>query len=216
MQAKAIVADDHPLFRSALKHAVLSTFGDNILESADFDETLALLKQHQDIELVFLDLNMPGNQGLTGLTILRNHYPDVLVVIVSAEERTDIIKKAIDFGSSGYIPKSTPLPIITQAVGQILDGQIWVPEEMLNEVQQFNNAEYKTFALRLEQLTPHQFKVLQLMADGLLNKQIAYELQVSESTIKQHVSAVLNKLGFNNRTQAGVMFKSVMSTVAIE
>ena len=216
MQAKAIVADDHPLFRSALKHAVLSTFGDNILESANFDETLVLLKTHQDVELVFLDLNMPGNQGLTGLTILRNHYPDVLVVIVSAEERPDIIKKAIDFGSSGYIPKSTPLPIITQAVGQILDGHIWVPDEMVNEVQQHNNEEYKHFALRLEQLTPHQFKVLQLIADGLLNKQIAYELQVSESTIKQHVSAVLNKLGFNNRTQAGVMFKSVMSTVISE
>lgn len=213
MQAKAIVADDHPLFRSALKHAVLSVLGDNILESATFDETLELLKDHQNIELIFLDLNMPGNQGLTGLTILRNNYPDVLVVIVSAEERPEIIKKAIDFGSSGYIPKSTPLPIITQAVGQILEGQIWVPLDMLNDVKQLNNSQYITFASRLEKLTPHQLKVLQLMADGLLNKQIAYELQVSESTIKQHVSAVLNKLGFNNRTQAGVMFKSVMNTV---
>lgn len=213
MQAKAIVADDHPLFRSALKHAVLSVLGDNILESASFDETLDLLKIHQNMELVFLDLNMPGNQGLTGLTILRNNYPDVLVVIVSADERPEIIKKAIDFGSSGYIPKSTPLPIITQAVEQILEGQIWVPEDMLNDVEQLNNTQYITFASRLEKLTPHQLRVLQLMADGLLNKQIAYELQVSESTIKQHVSAVLNKLGFNNRTQAGVMFKSVMSTV---
>jgi DNA-binding NarL/FixJ family response regulator len=212
MQAKAIVADDHPLFRSALKHAVLSVLGNNILESASFDDTLDLLKIHQNIELMFLDLNMPGNQGLTDLTILRNNYPDVLVVIVSAEERPDIIKKAINFGSSGYIPKSTPLPVITQAVGQILDGQVWVPEDMLNDVKQLDNPEYKSFASGLEQLTPHQFRVLQLMADGLLNKQIAYELQVSESTIKQHVSAVLNKLGFNNRTQAGVMFKSKMST----
>ena len=216
MQAKAIVADDHPLFRSALKHAVLSVLGDNILESASFDETLDLLKIHQNMELVFLDLNMPGNQGLTGLTILRNNYPDVLVVIVSADERPEIIKKAIDFGSSGYIPKSTPLPIITLAVEQILEGQIWVPQDMLNDVKQLNNDEYITFASRLEKLTPHQLRVLQLMADGLLNKQIAYELQVSESTIKQHVSAVLNKLGFNNRTQAGVMFKSVMSTVVGE
>jgi DNA-binding NarL/FixJ family response regulator len=98
-------------------------------------------------------------------------------------------------------------------VEQILDGHIWVPEDMLNNVRKIDNSEHKSFATRLEQLTPHQFRVLQLMADGLLNKQIAYELQVSESTIKQHVSAVLNKLGFNNRTQAGVMFKSVMSTV---
>jgi DNA-binding NarL/FixJ family response regulator len=214
MQAKAIVADDHPLFRSALKHAVLSVLGDNILESASFEETLDLLNIHQNIELVFLDLNMPGNQGLTGLTVLRNNYPDVLVVIVSAEERSDIIKKAIDFGSSGYIPKSTPLPIITHAVEQILDGQIWVPEDMLNDLTLHNNSQYIAFASRIEKLTPHQLRVLQLMANGLLNKQIAFELQVSESTIKQHVSAVLNKLGFNNRTQAGVMFKSVMSTVA--
>lgn len=212
MQAKAIVADDHPLFRSALKLAVVATFGEDILESASFEETLDLLRVHKHIELVFLDLNMPGNQGLVGLTVLRNHYPDVLVVIVSAEERPDIIKKAIDFGSSGYIPKSTPLPIITQAVEQILDGQIWVPEDMSNDVKQLNNSQNITFASRLEKLTPHQLRVLQMMADGLLNKQIAYELQVSESTIKQHVSAVLNKLGFNNRTQAGVMFKSVMST----
>jgi DNA-binding NarL/FixJ family response regulator len=212
MQAKAIVADDHPLFRSALKHAVLSILGDNILESSNFDETLDLLKIHQNLELVFLDLNMPGNQGLMGLTILRNNYPGVLVVIVSADERPEIIKKAIDFGSSGYIPKSTPLPTITQAVKQILEGQVWVPEDMLNDVKQLKDGQHLEFASRLEKLTPHQLKVLQLMADGLLNKQIAYELQVSESTIKQHVSAVLNKLGFNNRTQAGVMFKSIMST----
>lgn len=213
MPAHAIVADDHPIFRSALKHAVLESLGDNILESSNFSETEALLTKHQNIELVFLDLNMPGNKGLTGLTTLRNNYPDVLVVIVSADERPDIIKKAIDLGSSGYIPKSTPLPVITHAVTQILDGQIWVPEDMLNDVQELDNSEYKTFASRIEKLTPHQFRVLQMMADGLLNKQIAYELQVSESTIKQHVSAVLNKLNFNNRTQAGVMFKSVMSTV---
>jgi DNA-binding NarL/FixJ family response regulator len=215
MQAKAIVADDHPLFRSALKHALSSALSDNILESASFEETLGLLNTHKDIELVFLDLNMPGNKGLMGLTILRNNYPDVLVVIVSAEERPDIIKKAIDFGSSGYIPKSTPLPTITQAVEQILEGHIWVPEDMQNDVSELNNQDYINFATRLENLTPHQLKVLELMADGLLNKQIAYELQVSESTIKQHVSAVLNKLGFNNRTQAGVMFKSVMSTAEI-
>ncbi|MEP2651821.1 MAG: response regulator transcription factor [Paraglaciecola sp.] len=212
MPARAIVADDHPIFRSALKHAVFESLGDNILEASNFSETEALLSVNAEIELVFLDLNMPGNMGLTGLTTLRNNYPDVLVVIVSAEERPEIIKKAIDFGSSGYIPKSTPLPLITFAVTQILDGQIWVPEDMMNDVQEHDNSEYKRFANHLELLTPHQFRVLQMMADGLLNKQIAYELKVSESTIKQHVSAVLNKLNFNNRTQAGVMFKSVMNT----
>jgi DNA-binding NarL/FixJ family response regulator len=130
---------------------------------------MGLLNIHQNIELVFLDLNMPGNHGLTGLTVLRNHYPDVLVVIVSAEERPEIIKKAIDFGSSGHIPKSTPLLVITQAVLQILDGQIWVPEDMQSDVKYLDNSQYKTFATRLELITPHQFKLFSKLAVSLVN-----------------------------------------------
>jgi DNA-binding NarL/FixJ family response regulator len=121
-----------------------------------------------------------------------------------------MVRKAIDFGACGYIPKSTPLPMIAAAVQQLLDGEQWLPEELIAQVQKIEGSEEQEFALKLAQLTPHQLKVLQLMADGLLNKQIAYELGVSESTIKQHVSAVLHKLGFNNRTQAGVLFKQML------
>jgi DNA-binding NarL/FixJ family response regulator len=210
MNTKAIVADDHPLFRLALKQAIVGILGNNILESSSFDDTLNLLESNPDVELIFLDLKMPGNDGLTGLTTLRNKYPDILVVIVSAEENPALMRKAIDFGSSGYIPKSTPLPVIGDAVREILEGQLWVPADMAKQVEQLDSPADKDFANKLTQLTPHQFKVLQMMADGLLNKQIAYELDVSESTIKQHVSAVLHKLGFNNRTQAGVMFKQLL------
>lgn len=210
MQAKSIVADDHPLFRSAMKQVVEGILGNNILEAASFGETLILLKHNPDVDLVFLDLKMPGNEGLTGLTTLRNSFPDILVVIVSAEENPVMVRKAMDFGSIGYIPKSTPLPIIADAVRQILDGEQWLPDDMFNQVSQLDGSQDQAFASKLEQLTPHQYRVLQLMADGLLNKQIAYQLQVSESTIKQHVSAVLHKLGFNNRTQAGVLFKQIM------
>ncbi|MFK3978677.1 response regulator transcription factor [Shewanella vesiculosa] len=211
MPTKAIVADDHPLFRLALKQAIVGMLGENILESASFDETLLALESHPDIEVVFLDLKMPGNEGLTGLTTLRNKYPDILVVIVSAEESPALVRKAIDFGASAYVPKSTPLPEISDAVRDILEGHIWVPTDMAKQVEQLNSQNDKDFASKLEQLTPHQYKVLKMMADGLLNKQIAYELDVSESTIKQHVSAVLHKLEFNNRTQAGVMYKQIMN-----
>lgn len=210
MHVKAIVADDHPLFRSAMKQAVEGILGNNILEAASFDEILTLLEHDQDVDIIFLDLKMPGNEGLTGLTTLRNKYPDILVVIVSGEENPFMVRKAIDFGASGYIPKSTPLPNIAAAVQLILDGDQWLPVDMLNQVSQLDGRDNQAFATKLEQLTPHQFRVLHLMADGLLNKQIAYQLQVSESTIKQHVSAVLHKLGFNNRTQAGVLFKQIM------
>lgn len=210
MGAKAIVADDHPLFRSAMKQAVEGILGNNILESSTFDETFELLQNNPDVELVFLDLKMPGNQGLLGLTSIRNSFPDVLVVIVSAEENPALIRKSIDFGSSGYIPKSTPLPMIASAVQQILEGEIWLPADLAEQLTACVDGSEQQFARSLEQLTPHQFTVLKMLADGLLNKQIAYELNVSESTIKQHVSAVLHKLGFNNRTQAGVLFKQLM------
>ena len=215
MQAKAIVADDHPLFRSAMKQAVTQVLGDNISEASSLQETLEALEREPDIELVFLDLNMPGNDGLTGLSRLRHCYPDVLVVIVSAEENPQLIRKAIHLGSSGYIPKSTPLPQIAEAVEQVLDGEQWVPQEMLEQLDAHeHNDESLEFAKKLELLTPHQFTVLKMMADGLLNKQIAYELGVKETTIKQHGSAILKKLGLNNRTQAGVLFKQVMGTEA--
>lgn len=211
VQVTAIVADDHPLFRVALKQAISQVMGEGIAESSDLDGTLALLAEYETVEVVFLDLNMPGNEGLTGLSQLRNLYPDVLVVIVSAEEHPVLIRRAIKLGSSGYIPKSTPLPVISDAVAQVLEGQIWVPNEMSTQLDnKEDDPSDQAFTSKLALLTPHQFTVLKMMADGLLNKQIAYELGVKETTIKQHGSAILRKLGLNNRTQAGVLFKQTM------
>lgn len=212
MTTKILVADDHPLFRAAMRQALADIVGENIIEAASFSEACSALLVDDDIELVFLDLNMPGNDGLTGLSDIRTQFPSVLVVIVSAEDDPILIRKAIDLGASGYIPKSTPLAEIANAVNQVLDGEQWLPASVDNDIQQFANAEEKAFAEKLSQLTPHQFKVLKMMADGLLNKQIAYELAISESTVKQHVSAVLRKLEVINRTKAGVLFKQMMST----
>ncbi len=211
MDTTILIADDHPLFRAAMRQALVDIVGDSILEVASFSEAYEAVEEHDEIELVFLDLNMPGNEGLTGLTELRTQFPSVLVVIVSAEEDPTLIRRAIDLGASGYIPKSTPLPQIADAVNQVLDGEQWLPGNINDAISQLENQQDKAFADKLAQLTPHQFKVLKMMADGLLNKQIAYELDISESTVKQHVSAVLRKLEVINRTKAGVLFKQMMN-----
>lgn len=210
MTVKALVADDHPLFRLALKQAVLTTLGDDIAEASTLDEALNALQKDADIELVFLDLNMPGSDGLTGLSQIRHQFPDVLVVIVSAVEDPHMIKRAMSLGSSGFIPKSAPLEEISQAIRWVLEGHLWVPEELEKQLGEAPDDTEQDFINKLDLLTPQQFVVLRMMADGLLNKQIAYELGIKETTIKQHGSAILRKLGLNNRTQAGVLFKQVM------
>ncbi len=210
MSAQAIVADDHPLFRSALVQAVQTVLQSEILEAATFQEVISLLEQEQGIELVLLDLNMPGNDGLTGLTSIVNAFPGVSVVVVSAQEDPLTIKRAIDFGSSGFIPKSSPISVLSEAVETVLDGGHWLPENLSFQLQHIKETDNHQFAEKLKLLTPHQFSVLKLLADGLLNKQIAYELNVQETTIKQHVSAILKKLEVYNRTQAGVIFKQAM------
>lgn len=209
MQANVLIADDHPLFRAAMRQALTDIVGNNITEVATFPEAREALRTDDDIELVFLDIHMPGNDGLTGLSEVRTSFPNVLVVIVSAEDSPALIRKAIDLGASGFIPKSTPLPVIADAVTQVMDGEQWLPAGLDNELNQYADSVQADFAERLSQLTPHQFTVLKMMSDGLLNKQIAYELSISESTVKQHASAVLRKLNVINRTKAGVLFRQL-------
>jgi DNA-binding NarL/FixJ family response regulator len=207
---KALIADDHPLFRNALKQALGGVFGEHLFESADFESTLNTLSENDDIDLIFLDLKMPGKSGLTGLSQIRAEFPNLLIVVVSAEESPRLISKALALGASAFIPKSTPLDMINEAVSEVLDGREWLPNKLMLSADTGSDEE-EALLTRIEQLTPHQLKVLGLMADGLLNKQIAYELNISESTVKQHASACLKKLNVNNRTQAGVIFKQLMA-----
>ncbi|OZB03931.1 MAG: DNA-binding response regulator [Idiomarina sp. 34-48-12] len=209
--ARAIIADDHPLFRAALKQALLETLEAPILEVASFDQLIDAIEQQPQVELVLLDLTMPGNRGLTGLTSLRSRYPDILVVIVSANEQLQTIRQAMAFGASAYIPKSMPLAELQRAVHTVLAGDTWLPEHLRDAVEAETPQQHLDFAQRLEQLTPQQFRVLECLADGLLNKQIAFELNVQETTIKQHVSAILRKLNVINRTQAGIIFKQMLN-----
>jgi len=210
--ARAIIADDHPLFRAAMKQALSESLESDIIEASSFSQLEQQLQQFPQIELVFLDLSMPGNRGLTGLSVLRSQFPDILVVIVSANEDTRVIRQAMALGASGYIPKSVPLPEWQTAVTTVLSGDNWLPESMRTVSLTEPDVEMSDFANKLEKLTPQQFKVLQCIADGLLNKQIAYELGVQETTIKQHASAILRKLKCVNRTQAGILFRQMLDT----
>ncbi len=207
----AIIADDHPLFRVALAQASQQILGIDavLLQANSMAQLWALLLQHPDTELIFLDLKLPDAEGFAGLTSLRTEYPDISILMVSAIEDPAVIKQALQLGASAYIPKSAPLDLLSEAVAQVVAGESWVPAELVNEVEKARDLIDQDFARRLEQLTPQQFRVLKMIADGLLNKQIAYEMQVQETTIKQHVSAILRKLNVNNRTLAGILFEKL-------
>jgi DNA-binding NarL/FixJ family response regulator len=195
-----IVADDHPLFRAALIQALATPVsGARIMEAENLQQ---LEDQMQaEIDLVLLDLHMPGVSGFSGLIYLRNHFPSVPVVVVSGNEQATVIHRAMHFGAAGFIPKSSSMDDIAQAIKVVLDGGQWVPAD-LPDVDQQMDSQDSQFAGQLASLTPQQFKVMVMLTEGLLNKQIAYELDVSEATIKAHVTAILRKLGVYSRTQA--------------
>ena len=168
-----------------------------------------LLRAHPDTQLILLDLKLPDAEGFAGLTALRTEYPDISILMVSAIEDPAVIKQALQLGAAAYLPKSAPLEVLTEAVDAVLAGDTWLPADLQQSVAQAQDLIDAEFAGRLEQLTPQQFRVLKMIADGLLNKQIAYEMNVQETTVKQHVSAILRKLNVNNRTLAGILFEKL-------
>ena len=212
-QVKVAIADDHPLFRAALTQAVIKNFDNaDVLEAESFQELIQLVENNPLIEIIFLDLHMPGNDGFTGLTLLQNHFPDIVVIMVSSDDQPEIIRKAINFGASAFIPKSANLTQISNAINTVLDGEVWLPEHTDISVDQHIAAEHQRLAKQLAQLTPQQYTVLASIANGRLNKQIAYDLDIKETTVKKHVSAILLKLDVYNRTQAGLVFQQLMIT----
>ncbi len=195
-----IVADDHPLFRNALRQTLEPHFPDAaIVEAGTLDEAAAAIEAAPDPDLVLFDLSMPGARGFSGLIYLRAQYPAVPVCVVSASEDPGTIRRSLLLGAAGFVPKSARPAEIRQAIVAILGGGTWAPA---NVDLTGGWGEDDGLAGRLKSLTPQQLRVLMMMGEGLLNKQIAYELSVSEATIKAHVSAVLGKLGVENRTKA--------------
>jgi len=196
---RIIIVDDHPLFRSALRQTLAG--GDPSIaveEAGDLSELSAALEADRDCDLVLLDLNMPGTRGFSGLLLLRAQYPEIPVMIVSAVEDGGIIRRAFELGASGYLHKSVGPADIRRAIETVLEGEVYVPEGMEIPAEDSQSALMR----RLATLTPQQVRVLMMLSDGLMNKQIAYELSISEATVKAHVSAILQKLDVDSRTQA--------------
>lgn len=196
-----VIADDHPLFRGALKEAVGNLFGGSkVFEAGGFDELQPLLERESDIDLVLLDLTMPGVRGFSGLLYLRAQFPGVPVVVVSASEEPNVIRRCMEFGASGFLPKTLGVDQMGVAIRKVLEGGVWVPNDV--DLTAEADTETRDLVAKLSTLTPQQVRVLMMLSEGLLNKQIAYELGVSEATVKAHVSAILQKLGVESRTQA--------------
>lgn len=198
---KIIVADDHPLFRSALCQAINKAVpAAAILECDSISQLESTLAANRDADLILLDLHMPGANGFSGLVLARREYPEIPVVIISASEETTIVQRALDYGACGFIPKSSDLPVISSAIQSVMQGNIWIPEKATEAASL--SKEEKEFAERIRTLTPQQLRVFMMLTKGLLNKQIASEIDVSEATIRTHMTAIFRKLGVRNRTQA--------------
>ncbi len=207
MSYRFLIADDHPLFRAALRQALSAVAGDAAIEEAEsLTQANAMLEKAPDFDLVLLDLGLPDSEGFTGLMMLRHRYPSVGVAIVSAQEDVVVMRQAIALGAVAYVPKSESLSSIVEAIHTALAGHTWLPQAAKDIASQPAEAE---LAARIASLSPQQYRVLCMVADGKLNKQIAADLAIQETTIKQHVSAILRKLGLINRTQAGVLLRSL-------
>jgi DNA-binding NarL/FixJ family response regulator len=207
-ETRLLIADDHPLFRGALREAVSGLFErPHIAEAGAFEEVTRELDRDAEIDLILLDLSMPGVRGFSGLMYLRAQYPSVPIIVVSANDDPAVIRRCMDFGASGFIPKTLGIEAIRAAIARVLEGGLWTPPGIdIGAV-----SEAAGLVARLASLTPQQVRVLMMLSEGLLNKQIAYELGVSEATIKAHVSAILEKLGVESRTQAVIAASKIES-----
>ncbi|MBS98483.1 MAG: DNA-binding response regulator [Oceanospirillaceae bacterium] len=205
---RILIADDHPLFREAITNVIQTGFpGSETIETEDLETALKLATEDDELDLVLLDLNMPGMHGLNGLISLRNEAPTVPVVIVSAEDDKQIVLQAITCGAVGFISKSSPRPQMTEALQQILNGNVYLPSDIIRSETSDNRRHRRMNDPQippelLNSLTRRQLLVLERMAQGESNKQIAYNLNIAETTVKAHVSAILRKLGVHNRVQA--------------
>jgi len=199
------VADDHPLFRDAILTVIKQHYPDAVVvESTDLDSTITGLKLNSETDLLLLDLHMPGSQDLFGLIMVREQFPSIPVAIISADDELDTINRAMGHGACGYIPKSCSPQVIFNAISTMLDGELWVPDTIRGNLTPVGNEE-KSLAAKIATLTPQQYRVIYYLREGWLNKQIGYELGITEATIKAHLTAIFRKLGISNRTQAVAM-----------
>ena len=205
MTNAVLIADDHPLFREALTYIVSSVLPDaEIAYATNYAETAAAMAENS-FKLAFLDLNMPDSNGLTDLALLKKTHPTMPLVIVSAHEEAEIVRTCLGYNASGYIIKSSSPEEIKAAIQTILAGETYVPKEI--DLNQESSDSNRLAAEQISSLTPSQLRVLIEIGKGKLNKQIAYDLDITEATVKAHITTVFKKLKINNRTHAVLFTK---------
>lgn len=199
-----LIVEDHPLFREALEGALrMVAPAAEILQAISIDDALAQGAATSELDLILLDLSMPGTTGLSGIIRIRKTFPRIPVVIVSGHQDQQIISGALSLGVSGYILKSSSKQTLAQSIGEVLRGSVCVPAAYQGLVRpQRASGPAEDLLKRLHDLTPQQLRVLDMLKRGLQNKQIAYELKISETTVKVHVSDILRKLNVLSRTKA--------------
>jgi DNA-binding NarL/FixJ family response regulator len=201
---KLVVVDDHPLFREALSGSIKTRLPECEVDAvASFDKLQELLGERPDMDLVLLDLHLPDNHGLSGLAWLRGHYPALPVILISAHDEPDVVRRALADGAAGFLSKSAESEIIIEAINQVMAGGTWIPEGLEDAGEGPDESE---LVKRVGELTPQQYRILCMLGEGLLNKQIAWELNITEATVKAHMTAIMRKLGVHNRTQAVTLF----------
>ena len=208
-----LIADDHPLYRMALTQAVRGLLPDALVDEADsLASARACLLANADIDLVLLDLHMPDSFGLMGLAALRAEFPSVAVAMISAHDDSQTVARALMYGAAGFIPKRADMAELQAALRALLACETWPPRGLAStqrsaKLPTSEADQDRLLATRLASLTPQQFRVLERISQGRLNKQIADTLAISERTVKAHVSVIFEKLGVRNRTQAGLLLR---------
>lgn len=204
-----LIADDHPMFREAL-HWVVDEIASSyqVKEVPDLSQAKEVIDRLVDVEMIFLDLNMPDMNGFEGLITLRNAAPATPIVVVSASEEAETIREAMVCGASGYIPKSLSKSDMVAAVRSVLEGGVFVPPQAGSDPGPSDLED------GIAKLTHQQRVVLQLLVSGQSNKLIAYELGTVESTVKAHVSAILRKLKVHSRTQAVIKASKILAVLS--
>ncbi len=210
MPENFLIVDDHPMFLDAMKFAIRAAFPSaRIVEALSIDEARQAIREHKDFHLVLLDLSMPDTGGFDGLLELRSRYPKLPIMIVSGMEDPQIVHQAMTYGAAGFMPKSVSKDDLAEAIQRVMNGEVCLPSGYVPPTESGRSTEEDDIAKKLQSLTPQQLRVLKMLREGLLNKQIAYELSVGETTVKAHVSEILRKLSVASRTQAVILSSSI-------